>query len=254
MTHAEDFDPTLHRYADGEMTQDEMRAFEARMEANPALAARVAEVMALNKALNLAVPSPQATYFAKMMPDMSPDISPRSTWPLRAVAAVALLGIGLGLGYWGGLARSAGQGGVSEGQLLASASAAHMLYTAEVLHPVDVSGDERDHLKTWLTKRLGAEVRIPTLTQEGFSLVGGRLLPAPHGAAAQFMYETEAGQRVTLYLTPTAQMAVTSLKFNTHDGLTAVSWQDPHWHYVLVGAASRSEMEHLAKRVHGDVI
>ncbi|KAB6715585.1 MULTISPECIES: anti-sigma factor [Roseobacteraceae] len=254
MTHAEDFDPTLHRYADGEMTQDEMRTFEARMEANPALAARVAEVMALNEALNMAVPSPQATYFAKMISNISPDISPRSAWPRRAVAAVALLGIGLALGYWGGVTRSAGQGGVPESQLLASASAAHMLYTAEVLHPVDVSGDERDHLKTWLTKRLGAEVRIPTLTQEGFSLVGGRLLPAPYGAAAQFMYETGSGQRVTLYLTPTVQMAVTSLKFNTHDGLTAVSWQDPNWHYVLVGAASRSEMEHLAKRVHGDVI
>jgi anti-sigma factor RsiW len=44
-------------------------------------------------------------------------------------------------------------------------------------------------------KRLGHTVRGPGLTEAGFELVGGRLLPA-----AQLMYKDGGGRRVMLYV------------------------------------------------------
>ena len=45
----------------------------------------------------------------------------------------------------------------------------------------------------WLSKRLGRPLVVPDLAAVGFRLMGGRLLPAEDGPAAQFMYETGKG-------------------------------------------------------------
>src|SRR5262249_59778523 len=80
------------------------------------------------------------------------------------------------------------------------AAAAHLLYTAEVRHPVEVAGDQAGHLDQWLSKRLGGEVHAPHLSELGYRLVGGRLLSSADGPAGLFMYENANGARVTLYV------------------------------------------------------
>jgi anti-sigma factor RsiW len=51
-----------------------------------------------------------------------------------------------------------------------------------------------------LSKRLGRQLVVPDLAVAGFRLMGGRLLPAEDGPAAQFMYENANRDRLTLYL------------------------------------------------------
>jgi len=86
------------------------------------------------------------------------------------------------------------------------AAIAHAVYAPEVRHPVEVRVDEKAHLTAWLSKRLQAEVRPPDLDAEGFALLGGRLLPGEGTSpritlpAAQFMYESANGRRMTLYV------------------------------------------------------
>lgn len=80
------------------------------------------------------------------------------------------------------------------------AAVAHVVYSPEVRHPVEVAADQEAHLVAWLSKRLGTPLKIPRLDGLGFALVGGRLLPGGQGPVAQFMYQDGQGQRLTLYV------------------------------------------------------
>src|SRR3974390_1685764 len=51
---------------------------------------------------------------------------------------------------------------------------AYRLYTVEVRHPVEVTGDQRPHLVQWLSKRLGAPVQAPEPGKQGLKPGGGR--------------------------------------------------------------------------------
>lgn len=244
MTDVQDFD--IHRYLDGEMTREEVFAFERRMEADGALAMRVAEMMQDMDTLRDAIPTPSGAHLDSLLSRAEP--ASRPIWGQLA-AAVVLLAVGFGGGL---LTRGAG-GTVPDmaSDVLANASAAHALYSVEVVHPVEVPASERDHLKGWLSNRLGSEVRIPDLTGAGLSLVGGRLLPFEQGAAAQFMYEDAQGARVTLYLTPAQARGASALRYGQKEDLSAVYWQDGLWHYALVGPMERDRLSSIAQSVQG---
>ena len=48
------------------------------------------------------------------------------------------------------------------------AAVAHVVYSPEVRHPVEVAADQEAHLVAWLSKRLGTPLKIPRLDALGF--------------------------------------------------------------------------------------
>jgi anti-sigma factor RsiW len=80
------------------------------------------------------------------------------------------------------------------------AAMAHVVYSPEVRHPVEVGADQEAHLGAWLSKRLGTPLKSPQLSAQGYALVGGRLPPGDRGPVAQFMYQDGKGVRLTLYV------------------------------------------------------
>ncbi len=69
------------------------------------------------------------------------------------------------------------------------AAMAHVVYSREKRHAIEVMANEERHLVSWLSKRLGFALKVPNLSREGYALVGGRLLPGDQGSVAHFMYE-----------------------------------------------------------------
>ena len=69
------------------------------------------------------------------------------------------------------------------------AANAHLLFAPDLRHPVEFGADQQDSLLLWLSERLGQAMHAPNLQELGFTLVGGRLLPASGQPAAQLMYE-----------------------------------------------------------------
>jgi anti-sigma factor RsiW len=59
----------------------------------------------------------------------------------------------------------------------------------EVRHLVQVAAGSRGASLQWPAKRPWFTVVVPDLASTSFQLIGGRLLPAKDGLAAQFMYE-----------------------------------------------------------------
>lgn len=141
-----------------------------------------------------------------------------------------------------------------ESQLLQPAMLAYATYAPEVKHPVEVDASQQAHLVAWLSKRLQTPLHAPELSSHGYKLVGGRLLPASQLAAAQFMYEDNHGQRLTLYI-----RKIEGVQENTSFSLSNVGekkiffWIDQNYGYAISGALSDDKLLSVGKIVYEEI-
>ncbi|MEK9969660.1 MAG: anti-sigma factor [Ferrovibrio sp.] len=188
------------------------------------------------------VPAAMMAVFAAQRPSL---LKPA----MRIAAVLALVVFGVGAGWYG-------RGLVAPAAVVAAlpqeAARAHLVYSREVLHPVEVTAREEQHLVTWLSKRLGTALKVPSLSAQGFGLVGGRLLPASSGnnTAAQFMYENRQGQRLTLYVRTGEGGDDTSFRFAGEGRAVAFYWVEDGFGYALTGEAGREALLPVARSVY----
>jgi anti-sigma factor RsiW len=177
----------------------------------------------------------------------------------QAVAAVALLAVGAVIGaLWrGGTALEPVAGNVQS--WTQRAAVAHAVYAPEVRHPVEVNVREGDaaqqreqeaHLSRWLTRRLSVPVKCFDLREQGFELVGGRLLPDAGGPSAQLMYQDAMGMRVTVYLRKAAEQdAPAAFSYERRGDLGMFYWVEGRSGFALVGPLSRERLLALAQAI-----
>ena len=237
----------LHAYIDGALPAGRVAAVEVHLGEHPEDAARVAayreQIATLRRQYDslLGEPLPPAMQFR------------RRAWtkPLAHVAAVlAWFALGVGAGWQ--LHSYSNTSVQSEGAAWARRAAiAHVVYSPEVRHPVEVAANEEAHLVRWLSKRLGTQLKVPHLGALGYSLVGGRLLPGDRGPVAQFMYQDAKLQRLTLYvrINPDERNESAFLYTQEH-GVGVFYWLDRKLGYALSGAVERSELQRVAMSIH----
>lgn len=186
----------------------------------------------------------------------------RARWPREALAAGVLLACGIGIGWWA-------QGLGEPGERLAArapaaatpgfvrdAKAAHAVFVPERRHPVEVTAADEAHLVQWLSRRLGAPLKVPSLADEGYRLLGGRLLPGDGAPRAQFMYEDVQGRRVTLFVAvfaPGETPAPVSFRMLRDGATESFYWIDGDFGYALSAELPTEALQRLARRVHGQV-
>jgi anti-sigma factor RsiW len=134
---------------------------------------------------------------------------------------------------------------------------AHVLYSAEQRHPVEVTAEQEAHLVAWLSKRLDMPIRAPSLQEQGFSLLGGRLLPGDDGPLAQLMYQSAKGERLTLTVkrAAKAQAAQTDVGFKLMEqrGDSVFYWIDRDYGYALSGGIGRARLLAVAQAVEAQL-
>jgi anti-sigma factor RsiW len=170
-------------------------------------------------------------------------------WPvLPTLAAFALGSVcsALLIPFWATVPSAS----ASRPAFVQSALQAHALYSVEVRHPVEVGEQEQAHLLKWLSKRLDRPLAAPDLSGLGFQLLGGRLLPAPDGPAAQLMYQDAGGERITLYIAAAADSQPSSFLFSEHRGVSTFYWVDGHWGYSLSGRIDQARLSQLSSQVY----
>jgi anti-sigma factor RsiW len=264
-------DSELHALVDGQLCASERAALERRLVQDPAAQITLARWMAQRSQLKglqahvLQEPVPPTLLAAARQFETIHRRGHRF-WQLGGRAAVVLLAFGAG---WLGHSTWHVQGGQSmagttppAAEFVRQARFAHAVYAPEVRHPVEVAATERDHLVQWLSRRLGRPLKVPDLAAEGYTLVGGRLLPGDAGARAQFMFQNAAGTRVTLYLgavtaptggaakTTGANTHETAFRFATDAGLPSFYWVDQGFGYALSGPLDRTALLGLANEVY----
>jgi anti-sigma factor RsiW len=138
--------------------------------------------------------------------------------------------------------------------LVRPAAFAHVVYTSETRHPVDVAADQEEHLVQWLSKRLHTEIRAPNLSAIEYHLVGGRLLPSTNRMAAQFMYEDRTGHRITLYVrTGVWENQETAFRYAHEDGVGVFYWIDGTMGYAVSGEVDKPELLRIATTAYREL-
>lgn len=131
------------------------------------------------------------------------------------------------------------------------AARAYLVYSPEVRHPVEVDAKEQDHLVKWLSKRLDIGLKVPVLTDEGFELLGGRLLPGNDGPVAQFMYQDGSGKRLTLYVSRRGKAETqTAFRFAQEGRVNVFYWVDRDCGYALSGEIDKGHLSRVADVVY----
>lgn len=251
-------DATLHAWVDGELQPDAAAAVAQWLAEHPDEAARMAGIQAQNAGLQalhaslLEEPVPPRLIRSLQKPSL------QWRWP-HALAAGIMLSVGLGLGYGAGRQTSASQAAAPLAQLpgfVREAAAAHAVYVPEQRHPVEVAVQQQAHLVQWLSRRLGVALKPPVLEAQGFQLMGGRLLPGESGQArAQFMYEDQAGQRVTLYVSvlkaeAESKSAPASFEWSRDGASHGFYWIEGRQGYALSASLPRERLQVLADAVY----
>jgi anti-sigma factor RsiW len=164
----------------------------------------------------------------------------------RAAAALLLLAAGAAGGWFAhdGFRREGAPATVTRDAL-----AAYRTFVVEVAHPVEVDAADEAHLVRWLSKRLGRPLTAPDITRFGFHLMGGRLLSARDGAAAQLMYQADDGRRLTVYV-QAADGTETAFRFRQDGETGTFAWLDQGFGFAVTARSDRRELLPIAEAVY----
>ena len=251
----------VHAFVDGRLPAPEAAQLRSRLAADPQLQATVNAWAAQRDALRRTFAQPElgttpAPLLAAAEHAQELRDSARTFTRWAGMAASVLLAFGLGwlasMEY--GTRFNAPSPAV---QFARQASVAYVVFQPEVRHPVEVDATQQQHLVQWLSKRLGRPLKVPVLTQQGYELMGGRLLPGDGGARAQFMYQNAAGQRLTLYIgavkAGTAGSQETSFRFLEDGPVPGFYWVDQGFGYALSATLPRNALHDLATVVYAQI-
>jgi len=257
-----DLDAMIHAFVDGELDAQSEDVVQAHLKSDPNAAQRAADYRRQRDALH-------GLYDDVLSEPLTAEMRAALNAPVghgrnrflnapvwRMAAAIALFIAGGVGGWWGHGISAPGTTNViaQTSPYVSRAIGAHVVFAAEVRHPVEVAASEEQHLVKWLSTRLGHDVRAPKLGEAGFDLVGGRLLPDDAKPAAQFMYENQTGQRVTLYVSLDGAPADTSFRIVERNGTSAIYWLEDGLGYALAGDLPREDMLIIARLVYDALI
>ena len=252
-------------FVDGQLPPERRRAVMAYLAATPEESARMSDYRTLSEELHLLYD--EVLYEPLPARLRVERYRGRSAWwarPLRwlglaelslapRAAGVALLLLAGASGGWMlGLHYLQPEVEPPQVSFARQAANAHVLYASDLQHPVEFGADQQERMLLWLSERLGQAVHAPNLQDLGFTLVGGRLLPAAGQAAAQLMYENPDAQRITLYIRggwTTAPGAAHdgTVTFAGEGGVSTVYWMDGQFAYALIGELDREQLFATAK-------
>jgi anti-sigma factor RsiW len=243
----------LQAYADGKLPEERRAAVAAWLAAHPDDAERIENYRRLAEEL-------RSTYQG-VLDEPVPERLERALRParIRRVAMIAgWVALGAVLGAMAGwqvheeLRPAAGPPADGGSAMARRAAVAHAVYSPEVRYPVEVRADQEAHLMAWLSKRLGAPVRAPKLDAVGYSLMGGRLLPGESGPVAHFMYQSDRGTRITLYVrTEAKNNQETAFRYAKEGNVRVFYWMDRKLGYALSSAdISKDDLFKVANAVY----
>lgn len=245
-------DSDLHAYLDGELEPVDRLRVEAYLAKHPADAERLEKYQRINSGLhrlydpvlNEAVPDRLAIpRRAKLATNPLPRVG-------RVAAAACMMAVA-GLGGWllhDQLDRAEAPELV---HLVQPAAFAHIVYSTDSRYPVEFGSSEQDSLSDWLSERMHTDISAPQLTDLGFELVGGRLLPSTNRMAAQFMYQNAQGERITLYVRREDwQGRPTAFQYVEQDGVGVFYWIDSTMGYAVSGPVGRGQLIAVARAVN----
>ncbi len=242
----------LHAFVDNLLEPDRREAVRRYLSEQPDAAAMVADFQAQRDALRsifapiAAAPVPPALNLSRLIEERLP--ARRNTFWRQAASIVLALGIGGG-GGWLLHANTDGNSPTGMAALAREAVSSHLVYASDKRRPVELWAPQRDDLARWLSNRLNRPVAPPDLTELGYKLIGGRLVATDRGPAALFMYDNEAGLRMTMFVRPVMAQTTGIHRVDVRDKDTdGFAWVEKGIGYMMMGPEDKL-LERMAVHV-----
>jgi anti-sigma factor RsiW len=255
MSQRNDFSDTdLSAWLDGEGSVDERERIEAHLRNDADAAAKVRLWSADRDAVRARFDAVRGEATPERLADTVANGKRWSGRWLQAAAVAALLVTGGVIGSaitWQMQSQrmAASQAGTPSGWVQRAAYA-HSVFVPEPRHAVEVRAQE-EHLSRWLTRRIDVPVKLFDLRDEGFELMGGRLLPDAGGKSAQLMYDNaQTKERVTVYLRKPDADAPTAFRYLQQGNLGTFYWVEAGAGYALVGPLPKERLLALAQAIY----
>jgi anti-sigma factor RsiW len=238
-------DLELHAFIDGELDAEHVRAFEARMKIEPALAERVAAFRADKEMLkrvyapaaDQSIPKEWIALAFMSGPPKRQPVPWAMSWRLAgAIAAVVVLSV-IGAVFYG-QRQISGAGDVVQAALDARADTAH----AQDFIAIPAGADMGKYNRI-LSSTVALNVKVPDLKRMGYRLAGILLYPRSP-AAAEMVYRNDRNESFALYLRRSDGKA--HFDQFERNGLRVCVWQDEALSAVMTGNVSTATMQRLA--------
>jgi anti-sigma factor RsiW len=227
-------DEELHAYVDGELSRDRQQQVEAFLESDPESYERVRQWRRAAQMLRM-----DLFHAVTENPDplldltrVKTNVRERSRARILALAVLASVFVSATSGGW--LLRGYQGAPVP----MADAVEAYRVFASDANRPVELGAAESVKLQRWLSKRLGRSVTFPDLHEDGFDLLGGRLLSTPEGPAALVFYQDQEGERVSLYVRSSEHFPPGTKGTRQDGNLLARYWYENGYGFAVVSSAN----------------
>lgn len=234
----------LHAYVDGQLPVELREHVEVYLANNPELSEEVKAWISQNERIRaLVAESSASTAHADSAVKRRARLTP--AWASAAGIALFLLGAASGgvasFGYLGSEAS-----GNQVATLSASSQTNFLVYASDTRHPIEVDAGQKEHMLSWLSKRLGEKVVAPDITNEGFTLIGGRLVTYAEKPAALIMYENLKGERLTLMIGHNENNQDIGFRFSDQGNIQTLYWIDGPLGYAISASIGRVRLQDVA--------
>ncbi len=192
-------DDDLHAFVDGLLNSERQKEVRGYLAERPEAAARVTawqkEGETLRQALEwqLKEAVPATLNITRLIEARHSD---RRAFLRLAASIVIALMVGTGGGWM--MHGPSIPSGISA--LSLEAAAAHRVFATGPRHSTTFDVVDPTQLASWTQQELGRAVTPPDLTGAGYHLVGARLVSTEYGPACMFLYSSDRGPRITLFV------------------------------------------------------
>jgi anti-sigma factor RsiW len=226
---------------DGELPEQEMRAFDAHVRSCPACSADALARVQMKRTIQVAGKrfTPSAEFRNRIQKSIAskPQRRFRLGWMLAALAAVILVVGTLTSAYLG--SRS------GRDQVFSEIADLHVAALASP-SPVDVISTDRHTVKPWFQGKIPFAFNLPELQNSDFSLVGGRMVYLEQAPGAHLIYDVRKHHISVLVfqersLPASLDRSPKKLPFNME------TWSQGGLRYFVISDASAADIDRLAK-------
>ena len=231
----------LDTYVDGELPEQEMRAFDAHVRSCPTCSPDALARVQMKRTIQVAGKrfTPSAEFRNRIQKSIAskPQRRFRLGWMLAALAAVILVVGTLTSAYLG--SRS------GRDQVFSEIADLHVAALASP-SPVDVISTDRHTVKPWFQGKIPFAFNLPELQNSDFSLVGGRMVYLEQAPGAHLIYDVRKHHISVLVfqersLPASLDRSPKKLPFNME------TWSQGGLRYFVISDASAADIDRLAK-------
>jgi anti-sigma factor RsiW len=234
----------LDTYLDGEVSEDEMRSFDAHVRTCPSCSADALTRVQMKRSIQAAGRryTPSAEFRKRMQQKIAarPRRSFALGWTFAAAAAAIIV-----VGTWTSVYLGTRSG---KDQVFSEIADLHV-ETLASSSPVDVISTDRHTVKPWFQGKIPFAFNLPELQNTGFSLLGGRMTYLDQTPGAHLIYD--AGKHhISVFVFQERSLPARldkdpvspkQLTFNME------TWTQGGLRYFVIGDASAANIDSLAK-------